>query len=270
MRLGIGSFTYPWACGLGAEKASRPLTPFDLLAKAEALGVRVVQICDNLPLERLNAEERQRLAGRARELGVQIEVGTRGTGRAHLLAQLELARLFRSPILRVVLGSATERVSVDEAVDALRPLMGDLESAGVGLAIENHDALPARTLRELVERLGFPRVGVCLDTANSLGCLEGLETTVETLAPYTLNLHVKDVVVRRLPHHLGFTVEGRPAGEGQVEIPWVLERLRVAGRDVSVILEQWPAPEADAAATRAKEEAWAVAGVGYLRKLIRD
>jgi hypothetical protein len=42
------------------------------------------------------------------------------------------------------------------------------------------------------------------------------------------------------------------------------------GRDPNAILELWPPPEADVAATAVKEEAWAAMSVRYLRQLIPD
>ena len=54
MRLGISSFTYVWSVGVpGFFAPSQPLAPGGLLEKAVQLGVRVVQIADNLPLDRL-------------------------------------------------------------------------------------------------------------------------------------------------------------------------------------------------------------------------
>jgi hypothetical protein len=69
---------------------------------------------------------------------------------------------------------------------------------------------------------------------------------------------------------MGFVVEGRPAGQGRLDVPWLLERLRAAGRDANAILEQWPPPEATTHQTIAKEKAWARQSVSYLRTLIPD
>ena len=41
------------------------------------------------------------------------------------------------------------------------------------LGIENHDRFSAGTLRGMIEAVGCDRIGVCLDTANSLGAGEG-------------------------------------------------------------------------------------------------
>ena len=69
---------------------------------------------------------------------------------------------------------------------------------------------------------------------------------------------------------MGFLVEGQPAGQGQLNVPWLLEQLRSAGRDPNTILEQWPLPETTIEATIAKEKAWARESILYLRALIAD
>jgi hypothetical protein len=67
---------------------------------------------------------------------------------------------------------------------------------------------------------------------------------------------------------MGFTVEGRPPGQGQLNIRWLIARLLELGRDPSVIIELWTTPEATLADTMAKEAAWAASGVEYLRQFI--
>jgi sugar phosphate isomerase/epimerase len=138
------------------------------------------------------------------------------------------------------------------------------------LGIENHDRLSASALAEIVDRISSPAVGICLDTANSFGALEGPQWVVQTLGPYVVNLHLKDFTIRREPHMMGFRIEGAPAGQGLLDVPWVLDQLRAFGRDVNVILELWPPPEPDVAATIAKEAMWRAASIRYLRTLIPD
>jgi L-ribulose-5-phosphate 3-epimerase UlaE len=69
---------------------------------------------------------------------------------------------------------------------------------------------------------------------------------------------------------LGFTLEGTPAGQGQLNVPWLLDRLRSAGRDVNAILELWISPEDSLEATIAKERQWLAQSIAYLRGLIPD
>ena len=43
MKLGIGTYAYTWSIGFSGAEPAKPITAFDLLAKARELGVRVVQ-----------------------------------------------------------------------------------------------------------------------------------------------------------------------------------------------------------------------------------
>jgi sugar phosphate isomerase/epimerase len=144
------------------------------------------------------------------------------------------------------------------------------EDAGIALAFENYELFRAQELADFVGSFESEAVGICLDTTNSLGAGEGLREVLEALGPLTVNLHVKDFAVRRADHKLGFAVEGRPAGQGQMDIPWVLDRIRASSRDPNAIIELWPAPEDDIPATLAKEADWAAASVSYMRTLIEN
>lgn len=79
---------------------------------------------------------------------------------------------------------------------------------------------------------------------------------------------MKDFQIFRPTHRKGFVVEGRPAGQGQLNVPWLLAELRAKGRDPNAILELWPPPEATVHESIAKENAWAVESVRYLRQFI--
>jgi 3-oxoisoapionate decarboxylase len=271
MRLGIGSYAYGWSVGVpGYPPPPRPLTAAGLLNRAAELGVRVAQIADNLPLDRLGADELDELAREAGRLGIDIEVGTRGIGPDLLRHYAGIAARLRSPILRTLIDTADHRPDPDEVVETLRSAMPDFERLGICLAIENHDRFRAATLADIVDRVGSPQVGICLDTANSIGCVENLDTLVAVLGPRTVNLHLKDHCIFRLPHHNGFVVEGRPAGRGQLDVPRLLRAIREFGRDPNVIVELWTPPEATTAESAAKEEAWARESVGHLRRFLPD
>lgn len=271
MRLGISSYTCTWAVGVPGSEPERPLFAEGLIDRAVELGASVVQIADNLPLDRLSPSEQAALAGHARQHGVRIEVGTRGSAPDHLRRYLEIARRLHSPLLRTLVDLGDDRPSPGEAAERLRAVVPDLETADVTLAVENHDRLTARQLLDVVRASGSDRVGVCLDTVNSFGALEGPEVVIAALAPHTVNLHVKDFAVMRLGHQMGFAVEGRPAGEGRLDIPAVLAALRHAGRgDISAIVELWTPPAATLTETLAREAEWARRSVAYLRRLIPE
>ena len=65
--------------------------------------------------------------------------------------------------------------------------------------------------------IGDPRVGVCLDSLNSITKLVGVAEAIDTLAPLAVSVHTKDAVITR--HGTGFHIAGCPLGEGLVGLP---------------------------------------------------
>ncbi|CAN5369242.1 TIM barrel protein [soil metagenome] len=243
MRLGIGTYAFARTIAAGRMGAD------DLLRWASDHGAEAVQCCENLPWHSgLNAPN-----------GLTVETGLRGIG-DELLVHLAWAQEHGSGFVRLVIDRGDDEPSPQEAVERLRPYAARYRNADVTLAIENHDRYPAAILRGMVEELGC---GVVLDTANSLGCLEGTETVVETLAPYVVNLHAKDVRAVRKPDMLGFDVVGAPLGEGGIDWAGVIKRLP---RVVSVTLEQW-VPDGPGALELERE--WATRGLQELKEIAR-
>ena len=101
-----------------------------------------------------------------------------------------------------------------------------------------------------------------------MGAGEGFETVSEILLPYTINLHVKDFIIRRVSHKMGFVIEGRPAGQGMLNIRKTIERLSEMNRCKSAILELWTPPETKIEDTILKEDKWATESIAYLKTII--
>lgn len=267
MKLGLGSYAYFWSGGVpGWPQPARPMGALGLVERAAELGLKLVQIADNMPLDALAEDERAALRERARELGVEIEVGARGIADGNLERQIELCRYFGARMLRVVVDTVSHHPSADEVVSIVRGVAPELKRAGITLGIENHDRFDARTFGRIVREVGSDAVGICLDTVNSFGALQGPEVVVDTLAPMVVNLHLKDFSMRRASHMMGFVIEGAVACEGRLDVPWLLGRLK----DVNAILELWPPPEERIEDTVAKEDEWVVRSVRNLREFIPD
>jgi sugar phosphate isomerase/epimerase len=267
MRLGLSSYTYTWAVGVPGQLPERPLSTLDLVDRAAAAGLACVQIADNLPLDRLATVEANTLRTHAASRGVAVEVGARGLTPERLAAHLGLAVFFASPILRFVIDGPGYEPTPDEVVAVIRDALPRLREAGVRLALENHDRLEARTFREIVQATDEKQVGICLDSVNSMGAGEGLAEVVATLAPLTINLHLKDFTIERVSHKMGFVVEGTPAGKGRLRIPWLLEEVSRHGRCQSAILELWTPPAGSIEATVEKEALWAEESLRFLKPL---
>lgn len=270
MKLGIGSYAYAWAIGVPGHPPRQPMDAFGFLRRSAERGVRLVQFADNLPLSDLEPDQLDWLEQEAETLGFQIEIGTRGIEPELLDNYRNLAQRFQSPIVRTVIDTADSQPSLKEVVSRLRWVMPRFERDGITLAIENHDRFTCDEFVEILERVASPRLRVCLDTANSFGALEGPEKVLDILGPWVVNLHVKDFEIRRLSHNMGFMIEGRPAGQGRLNIPRMLDQLRGHGHEPSVILELWPPLREDLEETIQVEDAWVEASIFYLRQLLRD
>lgn len=267
MRLGIGTYTFAWAVGVQRRLPARPLSAFDLLDEAERLGVKVVQFCDNLPLTRLSVSELHDFEQRVRSAGMKIELGARGLDHANLRDHLRLCERLGSPFLRLVIDSPGDEPSAEATVARLQPILGEFAASGVRLAIENHDRFSSATLALIIAQLGVNHGGICLDTVNSFGALEGPEIVVRTLRDFTLCLHIKDFTIRRVNSNMGFVIEGCAAGQGRLNVPWLLRELEPCPNSFNAILETWVTPSNSLEETLARERAWAEQGIQYLRSL---
>lgn len=268
MYLGISSYALPWLVGVPGYAMPGPLTALALLQEAIGAGVRRLQYADNLPLHAVSAQELYNLRQRATENGLTLEVGTRGLTPDNMLRYLKVAQTIGSPFLRVVIDDGSYQPSVDIVVATIRMLLPHLEAAGVVLAIENHDRFPAQVLARIIVQTSPRWVAICLDTANSLGANQGIDTVLHHLAPYTINLHIKDISIQRVPHKMGFLVRGCPAGQGILRIPDIIDRVGSAGSCQSATLELWSDPDPDPKVTLSRERQWFDQSIAYLKTLL--
>jgi sugar phosphate isomerase/epimerase len=267
MKLGAGSYCWMWAIGVpGQPPPASPLDAFALLDRCHQLGLRVVQFGPNLPLP---LDRLPHLAERARELGIEVEVGIAGLDPTAIRQGVDLCRHLRASLLRTVdLYEGPTRATADLEA-SLRAALPLLEASNVRLAVENART-PARDLAASLDAIASPWLGVTLDTVNSLAVPEGTVEVVDALARHTLCLHVKDFRVRRIWHMMGFTVEGTPAGQGQLDIPWLLDRIRAEGRHPNAILELWVPQQDSLEQTIALEQSWVNESIAYLRRFLKD
>ena len=189
----------------GHEPANR-MDAADLICLAASLGVTVVQIADNLPLQSYTSDQLRHVRAVADDHGVSFRAwDTRHSSGPYSPVPHDLPA---TPVILAsgVIDTATEQPSEAEIVDIVSMLVPELAAAGVTLAIENHDRFEAVVFARIVEQIASDHVGICLDTVNSFGALEGPAVVIDTLAPYVVNLHLKDFVIRRHASMMGFEI----------------------------------------------------------------
>ena len=117
-------------------------------------------------------------------------------------------------------------------IEAALPIV---ERHKMPLGIENHKDWRVGQQVALIERYSSEYLGVCLDTGNNLAVLDDPIETVEKLAPYTFNVHFKDMAMEECEE--GFLLSEAPLGEGMLDIPRIVDIIRKARPDVRFSLE---------------------------------
>lgn len=265
MRIGLGSYTFRWSIGHKDLVPDQPMTAFDLLDVAHDLELGVVQYADNLPLHLLPDDDLDRLSAMADGKGISLELGCQGFDQAMVRLYIGIGQRIGARILRVALDGPDARKPVPDLAAAFRALIPAARQAGLQIAIENHFNYPSARMVELLHLIDDPAVGVCLDVANSICAGEWPSETIGLLAPFAINLHLKDYVI--VPDHygVGFAIHGIPLGKGRGDCPAVL--AAVAHRpDISVIYEHWLPREEDMGLARAKEHLWLQESISFMRK----
>ncbi|MBN8417438.1 MAG: sugar phosphate isomerase/epimerase [Verrucomicrobia bacterium] len=105
----------------------------------------------------------------------------------------------------------------------------------VKIGIENHKDFHAAELAEVLGRLSSPHLGACVDTGNSIALLEDPMVVVETLAPYAVTTHIKDMAVQETA--TGFLLSEVPLGEGILDLPKMFALFEKYNPEVNYLLE---------------------------------
>ncbi len=260
--IGLGTYAFFWQ---HSDRASEPLSLRGAFEATSRLGVELFQICDYAPLTELSDPELRDAAAAARDLGLTIQLGTKGLEPARLRRFLDLADVFDAALVRGMVNGPDSQPTLAQAEEWLREVVPAYEASGVTLALETYEQLATSDLVALVERIGSDSLGVCLDPANVVARLESPRECVELTASYTKNVHVKDFAFARQPGWVGFTYSGARMGEGLHDYPHLLGAVRPRERGIDEIVEHWLPWQGDADTTIRMERDWTRAAIDYLR-----
>ncbi len=105
----------------------------------------------------------------------------------------------------------------------------------VKLGVENHKDWRAQELVRTLQQLDSEWVGVTLDFGNSIALLEDPMEVVQTLAPYVVSTHVKDMAVEEYKE--GFLLSEVPLGKGILDLPKIVALCKKHNPQVTFNLE---------------------------------
>jgi len=260
--IGLGTYAFFWQ---RSDRVDDQLSLIGALEATRELGVDLFQICDDPALDDRSVGELRDVARAARDLGITIELGTKGIEPDHLRRYLRLAELFDAGLLRSMLTGPRSHPSRADAGAWLRQVVPDFERAGVTLALETYEQVATDDLVEIVRDVDSPRLGICLDPANVVARLESPRSCVEQTAALVANVHVKDFAFDRQPGWVGFTYSGARMGEGLHDYAHLREAVRPHERGINEIVEHWLPWQSDARTTVRIEREWTRATLEYLR-----
>lgn len=260
--IGLGSYAFFWQ---QSEKNPNPLSLEGAFDATAELGIHLFQICDYQPLLQMNEAELLRASAAAKNLGLSIELGTKGIEPEHLDRFLRLAKIFDSKLVRSMVYSPTSQPTLAEAAIYLHAVMPAFEAAGITLALETYEQIETSDLVSLVQSIGSEHLGICLDPANVVARFEKPKDCVEITAPLVKNVHAKDFAFARQDGWVGFTYSGAPMGEGAHDYSHLLQTVKPRQREINEIVEHWLPWQGSIEATINLEKSWTNRAIEYLR-----
>ncbi|MGW7566041.1 sugar phosphate isomerase/epimerase family protein [Streptomyces tendae] len=236
MAYGISTYAYFWRI---SSRAPEPMGLPDMLRDTAELGGQVFQICDYPPIETYDRARLADLRDTAADLGLTLELGTRGIRPDHLLRYLDLAGELGVTLVRSMLNTADHRPDTTEAVALLKEAVPRYAAAGVTLGLETYEQVATDDLVSVVRAVDDPHLGIVLDPGNSVARLERPADVVAATAPYVVNIHVKDFAFTRRDGWVGFTYAGCPLGEGLLDYDAMIAAVGPGDRGINQIVEHW-------------------------------
>jgi len=235
-----------------------------MLQSTQELGASVFQICDYSPLGTLSDAQLREVRAQATDLGIKLELGTRGVSLEHLRRYLEIADLLDASFVRTMLDAPTKDGTLQRQTDELGRALTDYKAQGVTLGLETYEQVPVEEMVQVVEAINEPYLGICLDPANCVARLEMPADVVRRTAPYVVNLHIKDFHFVRQPGLVGFLLVGCPLGTGLLDYDGLIRDVRPWVGELSQIVEHWVTPVASKQEACRTEADWTRHSVRFL------
>ncbi|MHC9297018.1 sugar phosphate isomerase/epimerase family protein [Mycobacterium sp. LTG2003] len=262
MTIGLSTYAYFWR---SSDRVAQPMSLHHILEDTRSSGCSLLQICDFAPLDDLSPAELDELGRAASDLGVRLELGTRGIADDHLRRYLDIATRLGATLVRSMLNTTAHQPTEAEAVESLRRAVPRYAERGVTLALETYEQVPVAQLMRVIDAVGSEALGICLDPGNCVAALEMPHHVVAATASHVKNWHVKDFAFTRHPGWVGFNLSGCLLGEGLLDYDGIRTAIDPDANGINQIVEHWLPWQHDAEATCATEAQWTQHSINYLR-----
>jgi len=271
IRIGIGSWTFPWGVGFRMNPYTyAKMSPLDLIDFAKKRDIHLVQLYNNINLLSLDSSDLKLIKNTADNADIELAIGGDGIEKEYIQKMLAIAESLRSRTVRVVILPKSEsgkKLHVRDVIKQVKSYVTDFEDAGISMLIENHDRYTSNEYLEMIEGVGSDSVGICFDTANSLGKLEHFRDSFLILKDHIRSCHYKEYSIQRVESKLGFVIQGCKPGEGENIAGEFFQLLSSIKSDLDVVLEQWVPFQGSVKESLKIEKEWADEGIRILKKL---
>ncbi|MCY1244382.1 Xylose isomerase-like TIM barrel [compost metagenome] len=155
--------------------------------------------------------------------------------------------------------------TAEEAVSIFTEVLPEFQSAGVKIAVETYEQVPTSRILDVIRGVDSPYLGICSDPANTVAALEMPREVIDAVAPYVLNMHIKDFAFSRKEGWVGFTYSGAPLGEGLLDYDYMAGKFQPTERNINQIVEHWLPWQDSEAETIRLENQWTRQSIDFLR-----
>jgi len=211
-----------------------------VLDYAASLKLDAVFLQDSMDSGSMDPAHWTEVRNRAEQLGLKLETGGSAVfpktpdafqeSVDNILKNAQRAKGMGSPSVRFLgasdrskLPSGSMEQHIETMIKLFRTVRPQLIDMGLKVALEVHKDFLTSEFKQIVEGAGKDVVGIYLDTGNPVFVQEHPMTTVETLAPYAVCVHLRDSVVYEQPE--GVAVQWVPLGEGMIDFHEVIAKV---------------------------------------------
>lgn len=174
------------------------------------------------------------------------ELAAKGTDPKHLSHMIEVAEEIDAGVVRTYIsypGSLTNKMqngafdarAFERAAAELKEIEPMLAEKQITLAIENHELETCDEIRQLVEELHSPWIGVHFDIGNTMMAWEEPLEGLRKVLPYIKSTHIKDHIICREGDR--DVICGVPLGRGNIQIDRILQEIAEKTKLQHIIVE---------------------------------
>jgi sugar phosphate isomerase/epimerase len=180
------------------------------------------------------------------EHGLKSSIGGKEADEAlkDAMSQFEKVKAIGANVMRITGGGQKDQPKepqIARLIDSCKKLADAASSYGIKLGLENHVDYTSDEILRVIEKVDSQYFGSNFDSGNCLRVYEDPVRAAEKLGPYAVSTHMKDIGIA--PRELGLAPKDwnfwmtTALGEGLVDLPKVLTKLRDAGYKGNVTIE---------------------------------